>query len=911
MAGPRGQLSASSKTALRNAWASAVLRSGATDPWSVTADSFDLLVGILTAHPRDSEPRQLLEHFGVPPGAVFAPAGLRPFGLDDLVAAIRDLPADDPTPRGDVATILERAERAESRSEPDFVTLADVFGALLATDTPAALSVRGQLNQRGVTVGELVSSYPAYLKDGEDYDAFLRKRHPWPKPVSLPTYRPDRARPRKPRPEAPPPTDLVGIQAEVEAFAYLIASRTLSPPLAVGLFGDWGSGKSYFLRSLQARIDALVTNPVTRSRPQRDLPFYKAVVQIEFNAWQYVGGDLWASLLDHLFRNLRLGDEDEDLMAQRQTFWVRRIREAGEEREALARRRAELEAEAQSAAAQVEQRRRQRDEAVQDLTRRQRESAEGTWVPSPALQKQVRDAADRAGVSTVATEAAGLAAALSEAGDVLRRSGPLLAGVRRSRLVTPIALIVLVPAVSFVLAHYDVPAVSNVATTVAAAFAGLTAFVKKATGDLQHELDAIDAAREALAKEAEQRRQALDDSVAEAQQRLDTVTDELAEAASREQAIAGRMAESEEALAATTPARVLHDFITERLGSDDYRKHLGVPALVRRDLERLSGVIEEENERLRRPDGDEPTVGDAEAINRIVLYIDDLDRCPTPLVIQVLQAVHLLLAFPLFVVVVAVDTRWLAGSLREHYGALLTDGADPDDYVEKIFQIPYWVRPLSPEMRLRMARGLLADQPAAGGSAPAVDGGRFDKDEKATGQEAELQHVVASLFDTDGGDPPWLAAAALTVGEAELEFVDQVAPLLGTTPRSVQRFVNVYQLVKSISRHGPAPAPSRVPEHERLLLLLAIATGLPGVADALLDGAPPAAGAPATLRARVQALKRTGAAPAGEVDRLTEWLAAHPRLAALKMSDLADLADVARRFSFHLGGRLVAEEAAP
>jgi hypothetical protein len=33
-----------------------------------------------------------------------------------------------------------------------------------------------------------------------------------------------------------------------------------------------------------------------------------------------------------------------------------------------------------------------------------------------------------------------------------------------------------------------------------------------------------------------------------------------------------------------------------------------------------------------------------ERINRIVLYIDDLDRCPEPLVIDVLKAVHLLLA---------------------------------------------------------------------------------------------------------------------------------------------------------------------------------------------------------------------------------------------------------------------------
>ncbi len=48
---------------------------------------------------------------------------------------------------------------------------------------------------------------------------------------------------------------------------------------------------------------------------------------------------------------------------------------------------------------------------------------------------------------------------------------------------------------------------------------------------------------------------------------------------------------------------------------------------------------------------------DLPELNRIVLYIDDLDRCPPKRVVEVLQAVHLLLAFELFVVVVGVDAR--------------------------------------------------------------------------------------------------------------------------------------------------------------------------------------------------------------------------------------------------------------
>ena len=54
------------------------------------------------------------------------------------------------------------------------------------------------------------------------------------------------------------------------------------------------------------------------------------------------------------------------------------------------------------------------------------------------------------------------------------------------------------------------------------------------------------------------------------------------------------------------------------------------------------------------------------SIERIVLYIDDLDRCPSGQVVKVLEAVSLLFGFPLFVVG-AVDSRWLVHSLRHEY----------------------------------------------------------------------------------------------------------------------------------------------------------------------------------------------------------------------------------------------------
>ena len=84
-----------------------------------------------------------------------------------------------------------------------------------------------------------------------------------------------------------------------------------------------------------------------------------------------------------------------------------------------------------------------------------------------------------------------------------------------------------------------------------------------------------------------------------------------------------------------------------------------------------------------------------------------------------LEAVHLLLALDLFVVVVGVDPRWLLRSLREQYPGLLDAGvqapvpggdalsdATTADYLEKIFNIPF-VLPGFPAARLgELVRGM-------------------------------------------------------------------------------------------------------------------------------------------------------------------------------------------------------------
>ena len=62
--------------------------------------------------------------------------------------------------------------------------------------------------------------------------------------------------------------DHIGIATEADAFARLIASCDLTPPFAIALFGDWGSGKSFLMSAVQDRIAALTER--VADRPQSE-----------------------------------------------------------------------------------------------------------------------------------------------------------------------------------------------------------------------------------------------------------------------------------------------------------------------------------------------------------------------------------------------------------------------------------------------------------------------------------------------------------------------------------------------------------------------------------------------------------------------------------------------------------------
>src|SRR6185369_2720267 len=115
--------------------------------------------------------------------------------------------------------------------------------------------------------------------------------------------------------------------------------------------------------------------------------------------------------------------------------------------------------------------------------------------------------------------------------------------------------------------------------------------------------------------------------------------------------------------------------------------------------------------------------------------------------------------------------------------------ATATDYLEKIFQIPLWLRPVPSAQRTAIVRTLLDPSES-------FDDSRFDV------PVAPLQRVVATNAATPGGvegngnasieeiDPD-------VISEEELEYLKKLSELLDGNPRSLKRFVNTYRLVKT------------------------------------------------------------------------------------------------------------------
>lgn len=739
--------------------------------------------------------------------------------------------------------------------------------------------------------------------------------------------------------------DLLDIQQDVLALATLIAAREACPPLSIGLFGDWGSGKTFFMKQLRYAVHQLSKEAREAKVMQRDHPFYKRIVQIEFNAWHYAEGNLWASMVEHILTNLRIADDQpstvtEDL--QKHFFEQLKFTEkAVDEAEVKTKEAQARVADAEKAVKDAEENHENKKQELQELSKK---SAARDFHLSGAYAV-IAETLQPLGFQPVTNAVADLQSSLRKAKNVLERGNtvftPLLhASDRKNRWRSLLVILLGAPlagaTTGWLLADLGdarIAEISATATGLATLLGCGATWLRKQAEWISKWSDKIEIAQSTYDQELAR---ALADTVAETAKteqelalarQVYTLAQQRAEQARRENDATRAL------LAGATTSELLGKFIQDRAASTDYRKHLGVLAIVRQDFEKLSNLIEEENWQLS-PEGsnddrytgrlkkittlEDEAVGSEKRINRIVLYIDDLDRCPPAKVVDVLQAVHLLLAFPLFVVVVGVDARWISRSLETRYRELLhVDGADSkvdiaqifgvvrsEDYLEKIFQIPFWLRSMNATSARRMVQGLLrngfntlsvsksvegqfgnsTDQQLSdiskqtGASPPVTQAGT----DRASDNKERKQLLDSSITATKIRSEPFSPnLESMQVHDFEVQAIDALSPLLGRSPRALKRFVNLYRLIKASLTPIEHNSFIRQEEHmigdyETVMFLLAVDTGLPRISRAMFDSIYSIACAPddndSYVNRLIETLDKHEAASTADCTKLKTWM---------------------------------------
>lgn len=233
----------------------------------------------------------------------------------------------------------------------------------------------------------------------------------------------------------------------------------------------------------------------------------------------------------------------------------------------------------------------------------------------------------------------------------------------------------------------------------------------------------------------------------------------------------------------------------------DFRNQIGIMADIKDEIKFI-------RELLIKGKGNKPT--------RLVLFIDDLDRCEHKKAVEVLQAIMLLLAdedgSP-FVIVLGIDARVIVRAIEEHYGKVLVKaGINGYEYLDKIIQLPFVIPSSRPFEIDNYVDSLLWSSEnektfVAEKYKPLLTEVSVKKEEPLTNipenqfdppqLPTEVIMQDAAKQQTEFNQPEKkLEELSVTFKKDEREALKACSADLTDTPRKIKRIVNIYRLVR-------------------------------------------------------------------------------------------------------------------
>lgn len=643
--------------------------------------------------------------------------------------------------------------------------------------------------------------------------------------------------------------DQLEFSNDIDSFATVIVQKSVKPPLAIGLFGNWGSGKSFFMEKLSCRIAEL-------SRSEQP-GFLKDIVQVKFNSWHYSDTNLWASLTMQIFEDLHeyaskkeYGSEAIKALYNKLDITSRQLEDTQKELATAENRQKQLEEEKQLLQKTIDAKK----EALSIWNTRDLATI---VFKDPFIQQDFEQIKSEFREEELVSNVEAINSEIQQVTGTwnkLVHSFKLLYRNSKGKwiwiwllfaLAAVIVFLVLGPLRQFI---EDVVNGGIIVTTIVLGWLGNALYQLapwfNRVDNLYKRLKSL---KKTIESEKDKVRTKEHEEVDQLNKEIKKLSDEKAKLETKGNAIEQQKQKLAQELDEIGTGRAMSRFLQKKSGDDQYRQQLGIISWIRKDFKTLDDLFCKQRAVNNAAEQANPAVH----IDRIVLYIDDLDRCNEDVVVKVLEAIHLLLALELFVVIVGVDPRWLNNALSEKYKNLfgkqdkpadagnaipLIKAATSYDYLEKIFQIPFALKPIGHKARKDLIHYLVKNE---------LDSKKTPEIASAPQNDPALPQQVKPDIITPGTGttlPPPPATEEipaaqpdtekqrLTFLEDEKNYMQLISPLFGETPRTINRFINIYRIIKAHHSLKVKGEYSKE-DYQPVMFMLAIITGLPDFAE--------------------------------------------------------------------------------
>ncbi|WP_271784606.1 P-loop NTPase fold protein [Aquimarina algiphila] len=665
-------------------------------------------------------------------------------------------------------------------------------------------------------------------------------------------------------------TDHLNISKDVSAFARVIAAKSFTPPLAIALFGKWGSGKSFFMKKLKERIELL-----SYANPEKG--FCEGIAHVHFNAWSYMDANLWAGIITKIFEGLQQyisnNSPTDAYKKEIEEMLTSELHITNDELAKLKKEESDINIQLETLVAQkdnIEEELQQKIDEIENLT------------ITKVIEKVNNDFQVETRIKDAVHQNPSIIKSKEELAKVIPReywknpdelyqqtrstqtflkiffkTGELwknllwLTGIILIVVLVPLALELIVSAIGFTDFNFSKDTILepdySFTTKMLSLFTILGGLYTRGIV-VYKKLQPLIASFWNIKKEYEIKKE---DAIFSFKQKekalqleIEKIKDKIVDINQQINITTKQKTEIEFRLNNTLSTEALHTFIEKRSASKEYEEHLGIISIIRKDFEILSNLFTDHHEELENSKKIEDFREKFERpLQRIVLYIDDLDRCPEERVVEVLEAVNLLMAYPLFVVVVGVDPRWVKNALiKKHQLQFVKNEKspeiemiDPSSYLEKIFQVPFNLKAPADSSVKHMLKTLAEINPIISDEITdieqeehvSIDDSSYTDVEQIESTIPTPEYPIKTT-EEDIKDIERIETKetieSLQFSEQEIKLLQDMSIVIGSSPRAIKRFINIYRIVKAHENFGYTNASDDI-EILSVLFLLALPIG--------------------------------------------------------------------------------------